>query len=52
MAPEGAGADHLKALSRVARLLRDAAFCERLRAATSAEELYDLLTRTVAPQPA
>src|SRR5580693_6460415 len=32
LAPEGAGADHLKALARVSRLLRNQAICEKLRA--------------------
>ena len=40
LAPENAGADHLKALARVSRLLRDKATCEKLRAAKSAEALY------------
>jgi PTS system nitrogen regulatory IIA component len=44
LAPEGAGADHLKALARVSRLLRNAATCEKLRAAASAEALYAILT--------
>jgi PTS system nitrogen regulatory IIA component len=44
LAPENAGADHLKALARVSRLLRDKATCEKLRTATSAEALYALLT--------
>lgn len=44
LAPEGAGADHLKALARVSRLLRNQAACEKLRKATSAEELYAILT--------
>ena len=35
LAPENAGADHLKALARVSRLLRDKAVCEKLRAAKS-----------------
>ena len=43
LAPEGAGADHLKALARVSRLLRNAATCEKLRAASSAEALYAIL---------
>ncbi|MBN9591975.1 MAG: PTS sugar transporter subunit IIA, partial [Alphaproteobacteria bacterium] len=42
--PEGAGADHLKALARVSRLLRNQAVCEKLRAATKAEALYAILT--------
>ena len=44
LAPENAGADHLKALARVSRLLRDKAMCEKLRAATSGEALYAILT--------
>ena len=32
LAPEGAGADHLKALSRIARVLRDQDLVARLRA--------------------
>ncbi len=44
LAPEGAGADHLKALARVSRLLRNQATCEKLRAATKPEVLYALLT--------
>jgi len=44
LAPEGAGADHLKALARVSRLLRNQAVCERLRKAASAEALYAILT--------
>ncbi|MFK9781008.1 PTS sugar transporter subunit IIA, partial [Escherichia coli] len=31
LAPETAGADHLKALARVSRLLRDKSMCEKLR---------------------
>jgi PTS system nitrogen regulatory IIA component len=44
LAPEDAGADHLKALARVSRLLRNAATCEKLRATPSAEALYAILT--------
>jgi PTS system nitrogen regulatory IIA component len=44
LAPENAGADHLKALARVSRLLRDKATCEKLRAAKSSEALYSILT--------
>ena len=36
VAPEGAGADHLKALARVSRLLRDRSLVEKLRATESA----------------
>lgn len=44
LAPEGAGADHLKALARVSRLLRDRSICEKLRGADKAEAIYALLT--------
>lgn len=44
LAPEGAGADHLKALARVSRLLRDGAKCEKLRATADGETLYALLS--------
>lgn len=44
LAPESAGADHLKALARVSRLLRDRATCEKLRAAATPEALYAILT--------
>jgi PTS system nitrogen regulatory IIA component len=44
LAPESAGADHLKALARVSRLLRDKTVCEKLRGTDNAEALYALLT--------
>lgn len=44
LAPEQAGADHLKALARVSRLLRNQAVCEKLRAASKPEALYAILT--------
>ncbi len=43
LAPEGAGADHLKALARVARLLRDADIAEKLRQSRDADALYAVL---------
>jgi PTS system nitrogen regulatory IIA component len=52
LAPEGAGADHLKALARVSRLLRNQAVCEKLRAAPQAATLYALLTEPTAAQAA
>jgi PTS system nitrogen regulatory IIA component len=52
VAPEGAGADHLKALARVSRLLRDRALVEKLRATDSADALYALLVETVQAQSA
>ncbi len=44
LAPEAAGADHLKALARVSRMLRDRATTEKLRGSANAEALYALLT--------
>ena len=43
LAPEASGADHLKALARVSRLLRDKAACEKLRGTEDSEALYALL---------
>src|SRR5262245_1782019 len=43
LAPEAAGADHLKALARVARLLRDADVARKLRDSRDAEALYAVL---------
>jgi PTS system nitrogen regulatory IIA component len=43
LAPETAGADHLKALARVARLLRDADVARKLRDSRDAEALYAVL---------
>ena len=43
LAPEGAGADHLKALARISRLLRNREACERLRDADDARAIYALL---------
>jgi len=43
LAPEGAGADHLKALARVARLLRDPEVARKLRESRDAEALYAVL---------
>lgn len=52
IAPEGAGADHLKALARVSRLLRDRSLVEKLRATDNADALYALLVETVQAQSA
>lgn len=52
LAPESAGADHLKALAGVSRLLRDKAFCEKLRGTDTAEALYGLLTESTASRAA
>lgn len=43
LAPEAAGADHLKALARVARLLRDPETARKLRESTGTDALYAVL---------
>jgi nitrogen PTS system EIIA component len=48
LAPEAAGADHLKALARVARLLRDPEVARKLRESRDAEAIYVVLTTTPA----
>ncbi len=52
LAPETAGADHLKALARVSRLLRDKSICEKLRGTDKAEAIYALLTESLASHAA
>ena len=49
LAPESAGADHLKALARIARVLRDANIAQKLRGAEDPVEIYQILT---SPTPA
>lgn len=48
VAPETAGADHLKALARTARVLRDPGFTARLRATKDPAALFLMLTQTQA----
>lgn len=43
LAPEHAGADHLKALARIARLLRDQDVAKKLRASRDAQAIYSVL---------
>jgi PTS system nitrogen regulatory IIA component len=52
LAPEGAGADHLKALARVSRLLRDRRVCEKLRGSDRADALYALICEHAASHAA
>jgi nitrogen PTS system EIIA component len=52
LAPEGAGGDHLKALARVSRLLRDERMCERLRGCESADGIFALMTEQEASHAA
>ena len=44
LAPIGSGADHLKALSRVARVLREDKVVDELRETRDADRIYDVLT--------
>jgi PTS system nitrogen regulatory IIA component len=48
IAPEGAGADHLKALARVARVLRNQAVLEQVRHAHDPAAIYAILAETAA----
>jgi len=52
LAPEEAGADHLRALARVSRFLRDAETRTKLRQTDRAEALYALLTEPSASRAA
>lgn len=52
LAPDHAGADHLKALARISRLLRNAAVVEKLRGTDSVEGLYAILTEPKASDSA
>lgn len=52
LAPEESGADHLRALARVSRLLRDAELRRKLRETTEAPALYALLTEPLASRAA
>ena len=44
LVPETAGADHLKALAKVSRTLRDKAICEKLRGSEGGDAIYAILT--------
>lgn len=48
LAPEASGAEHLKALAKVSRLLRDERLCEKLRGCDSADAIYALLNADAA----
>lgn len=48
LAPEGAGADHLKALSRIARVLRDADTTTKIRGTRDAAAIYTFLAEASA----
>lgn len=50
LAPEGAGADHLKALARIARLLRGPDVAKTLRDAPDGEAMYAILSASPATE--
>jgi PTS system nitrogen regulatory IIA component len=52
LAPEGAGADHLKALARIARLFREPGIVNKLRASSDKSALYAVLTAGATPDAA
>lgn len=52
LTPATSGADHLKALARISRLLRDKTICEKLRGTDRADALYALLTDRAASHAA
>jgi len=51
-APDDAGVEHLRALARVSRTLRDASLCAKLRANSDPATLYTILTEAQAVQAA
>ncbi len=48
LAPEDAGAAHLKALARISRLLRGNDYCNNLRGCDGRDAIYALLTQSTA----
>jgi len=52
LAPESAGADHLKALSRIARVLRDGSTVDKIRATSDAAAIHSFLSETPASHAA
>lgn len=52
LAPEGAGADHLKALSRIARVLRDGDIVAKIRGTKDASAIHTFLSQTPATNAA
>ena len=51
-APSDAGVEHLKALARVSRVLRDPDRCSKLRSNKSSQTLYTIITEDVAQHAA
>ncbi len=52
LAPESAGADHLKALAWVSRLLRDGTICEKIRKSADRQAILDLICGSTTPHAA
>lgn len=52
LAPEDAGADHLRALAKVSRLLRDEGRCVKLRSTADASAIFAILVEDVASRAA
>jgi nitrogen PTS system EIIA component len=52
LTPSDAGANHLKALARISRLLRDRAMCAKLRGTEDGDAIYALLTDRAASHAA
>ncbi len=52
LAPESAGADHLKALARISRLLREPSALDKLRSSNQKAALYSVLTEPAASHAA
>ena len=52
LAPDNEGADHLKALARVSRVLRDDTLCSKLRGCDTADAILALLNATEKPDAA
>jgi len=52
LAPEGAGADHLKALSRIARVLRSSETAAKIRGTRDASAIHALLSESPASHAA
>jgi PTS system nitrogen regulatory IIA component len=46
LAPANCGADHLKALAKVSRLLRDRILCEKMRSMSTCDAIYALMNET------
>ena len=46
LAPANSGSDHLKALAKVSRMLRDRRLCEKVRGSTTCDAIFALMNET------